>query len=134
HVGGHILKSALGVPETGNSVSVSTQYPCGTCGGPSTSDACQIHIKSGKADSNCPSAYSFLISAASQFRETRPCTNVPIKCLLLGCTQIHWKYNFIQHLDNQHPSWRNLLSSSFLPQIQISRAEQRALGITDSKI
>ncbi|KAJ7857218.1 hypothetical protein B0H13DRAFT_1463441, partial [Mycena leptocephala] len=134
HVGGHILKSVLGVPETDTSRSVSTEYPCGTCGGHTITAACRINIKSGKTDSNCPCAYAFLISAASQFRENRPCTNVPITCLLLGCTEIHWKYNFVQHLDKQHPSWRELLPSSFLPHIQISRAEQRALGIPDSKI
>ncbi|KAJ7429056.1 hypothetical protein FB451DRAFT_958599, partial [Mycena latifolia] len=107
---------------------VSRDYPCGTCGSPSTNEGCYIKIKSGKADSNCSSSYAFQILAASKFRENRPSTNIPIQCPL-GCNEIHWKYNFPQHLEKRHPSWRQLLSASFFTQIQISQAEQRALGI-----
>ncbi|KAJ6522946.1 hypothetical protein DFH09DRAFT_1096903 [Mycena vulgaris] len=52
-----------------------------------------------------------------------------------GCKAVHaqmfplnvryWKYNFFQHLDEKNPSWRELIPSSFLPRIRISRAERR---------
>ncbi|KAJ6630142.1 hypothetical protein B0H10DRAFT_2362241 [Mycena sp. CBHHK59/15] len=67
-----------------------------------------------------------MISAASQFCETRPCTNVPIKCPAADCDQFHWKYNFQQHLEDRHPQWRLILSHDFLSAIQISSAEQQA--------
>ncbi|KAJ7502158.1 hypothetical protein B0H11DRAFT_2365461 [Mycena galericulata] len=59
----------------------------------------------------------------------RPCTNVPIKCPAADCDQFHWKYNFQQHLEDRHPQWRLILSHDFLSAIQISSAEQQALGI-----
>ncbi|KAJ7863816.1 hypothetical protein B0H14DRAFT_2268529, partial [Mycena olivaceomarginata] len=80
HVGQHILNSMRGVKDS--SAKVTTELPCGFCGGPSTGDKCRIQIKSGKADSTCPSAYAFQIAAASKFSDKRPCTNVPIKCPL----------------------------------------------------
>ncbi|KAJ7027874.1 hypothetical protein C8F04DRAFT_1292136 [Mycena alexandri] len=58
----------------------------------------------------------------------RPCTNIPIKCTL-DCGQIHWKYNFQRHLQDRHPQWRQILSQDFISTIQISAAEQEALGI-----
>ncbi|KAJ7826421.1 hypothetical protein B0H13DRAFT_1566743, partial [Mycena leptocephala] len=112
---------------------VSDAYPCGTCGGPTSDGACTIRIKSGKADSDCPSLYAFLVSAAAKFTKTRPCTNVAINCPL-HCDEIHWKYNFIKHLDGRHPSWKQLLPPSFIPQIQITAEEQIALGIPESKV
>ncbi|KAF8218166.1 hypothetical protein K438DRAFT_1901061 [Mycena galopus ATCC 62051] len=133
HVGQHILKSLLGVTEPDIILLVSSDSPCGTCGGPSTGEACYIQIKSGKADSNCSSAYPFQIAAASKFSDKWPCTNVPIRCSL-GCNEIHYKYNFPQHLEKRHPSWRKLISASSLAQIQVTRGEQRALGVPDSKI
>ncbi|KAJ7472397.1 hypothetical protein B0H11DRAFT_2196011 [Mycena galericulata] len=133
HIGHHILKSVLGVIEDDVESAVSTDYPCGTCGGPSTNESCHIQIKSGKAHSNCPSMYAFQIAAASKFSENRPCTNIPIRCTL-GCDETHWKYNFPQHLQTRHPSWIQLISPPFLSQIQISQAEQRALGIPEAKM
>jgi hypothetical protein len=85
-------------------------------------------IRNGKLDSECPSAYSFMITSAGHFRDTRPCTNIPIKCPL-DCNQIHWKYNFETHLRERHPQWRQILPPGFLSTIQISSAEQQALGI-----
>ncbi|KAJ6613550.1 hypothetical protein B0H10DRAFT_214469 [Mycena sp. CBHHK59/15] len=70
-------------------------------------------------------------SSRSKFSDKRPCTNVPIKCPL-DCKEIHWKYNLLQHLEKRHPSWRELISPP--PEIQISAAEQRALGIPDTDI
>ncbi|KAJ6602124.1 hypothetical protein B0H10DRAFT_2081471, partial [Mycena sp. CBHHK59/15] len=57
------------------------------------------------------------------FRDTRPCTNVPIRCPL-ECNQIHWKYNFQSHLEERHPQWRQILPSSLVSTIQINSAEQ----------
>ncbi|KAJ7840401.1 hypothetical protein B0H14DRAFT_2167715, partial [Mycena olivaceomarginata] len=107
---------------------VAKEYPCGTCAGPTVNGGCTTGVKNGKVDSNCPSTYPFMISAAGQFRPTRPCTNIPIKCPL-DCDQFHWKYNFQQHLEERHPQWRQILSQNFLSTIQISSAEQEALGI-----
>ncbi|KAJ7735801.1 hypothetical protein B0H16DRAFT_1233435, partial [Mycena metata] len=107
---------------------VSKEYPCGTCGGPTINGGCTTGIKNGKLDSNCPLTYAFMVSVAGQFRDTRPCTNIPIKCTL-DCGQIHWKYNFQRHLQDRHPQWRQILSQDFISTIQISAAEQEALGI-----
>lgn len=116
---------------------ISSDFPCGFCGGPSSNDTCRIQKKSNKADSTCPSAYAFLISAASKFSDNRPCTNIPIPCTL-GCNETHWKYNFPQHLETRHPSWRALNTSSvipasFLSDIEVSNLEQIALGIPSMK-
>ncbi|KAJ7923690.1 hypothetical protein B0H13DRAFT_1463987, partial [Mycena leptocephala] len=105
---------------------VSHSYPCGFCGGSS----CRINIKSGKADSDCRSAYPFLISAAVKFLASRPCTNVPIRCSL-GCDEVHWKYNFEQHLRQRHPSWKQIAPQDLLEKICVSEAEQRALGVPE---
>ncbi|KAJ7928192.1 hypothetical protein B0H13DRAFT_1597877, partial [Mycena leptocephala] len=131
HVSQHILKFLFGVVEPDIIHPVSGDHPCGTCGGSSTHGACHIQIKSGKADSNCPSAYAFQIAAASKFLDNWPCTNVPLRCSF-GCSETHWKYSLPQHLESRHPSWRQLISASALSQIQISPAEQRALGIPES--
>ncbi|KAJ7087474.1 hypothetical protein C8R44DRAFT_574499, partial [Mycena epipterygia] len=128
HIGHHIMKFLRGVPDTSAKVAVSTKYPCGTCGGPTVHGACKIGIKGGKSESDCPSTYPFLISAAAKFLPTRPCTNIPIRCPL-DCNEIHWKYNFPKHLEERHPSWEARIPSSFIPQIQITRTEQLALQI-----
>ncbi|KAJ7659168.1 hypothetical protein DFH06DRAFT_1406208 [Mycena polygramma] len=132
HMGQHVLKALQGVPEADIYDGVSPDHPCGTCGAASN-DTCRIRIKSGNADSNCPSAYAFRISAAAQFSDTRPCTNIPIRCAL-GCEEMHWKYNFPQHFTQRHPSWRQVASAAFLEKLQVSRAEQRAMGIPETKI
>ncbi|KAJ7759828.1 hypothetical protein B0H14DRAFT_2634356 [Mycena olivaceomarginata] len=128
HVGEHIMKALHGV-EDSVKVPISGSYPCGMCGG-----TCQIAIEGGKADPNCPAAYSFLISAAKKFLPTRPCTNVPMVCAMLDCKETHWKYNFKQHLEDRHPDWRNLIPPHFLEQICISREEQLALKIPAQKV
>ncbi|KAK7007147.1 hypothetical protein R3P38DRAFT_3212810 [Favolaschia claudopus] len=86
-------------------------------------------IKGKKLDSQCPSAYPFMISTSKKFFPTRPCTNVPLACEMLGCKDIHWKYNFQQHLEERHPDWQQLISATFLLEIQISREELLALKI-----
>ncbi|KAJ7140069.1 hypothetical protein C8R43DRAFT_858013, partial [Mycena crocata] len=132
HVGEHIIKFMCRVDDIVEN-SVSNAYPCGTCAGPTVGGACKIGIKGGKADSECPAAYSFLISSAGKFKESRPCTNVPIPCPL-DCSETHWKYNFQRHLDDRHPQWKQVLSPSFIEKLQISRAEHLALKIPAEKI
>ncbi|KAJ6582561.1 hypothetical protein DFH09DRAFT_912293 [Mycena vulgaris] len=133
HVGHHILKAICGVADISAKFPVSDAYPCGMCGGPTDDGACKVQIKGGKALSECPSAYPFMISAASKFRESRPCTNVPIVCPL-NCNETHWKYNFQKHLQERHPSWRQIASPAFISLIQISHAEQTALQIPAAKL
>ncbi|KAF8994754.1 hypothetical protein BDZ89DRAFT_904002, partial [Hymenopellis radicata] len=83
HMGQHIVRAMCGAPEPVKIMNpVAIRYPCGFCGAAMTDTTCCISIKSGKANSNCPYAYSFQIAAASQFRDSRPGTNVPIACNL----------------------------------------------------
>ncbi|KAJ7718615.1 hypothetical protein B0H14DRAFT_2243068, partial [Mycena olivaceomarginata] len=134
HVDQHILKYNRGFQMLRPSYQcVSNEYPCGTCAGPTINGSCKMGIKNGKLDSECPSAYPFMISAAGQFRETRPCTNIPIKCPL-ECNQIHWKYNVQTHLQEGHPQWRHILPSSFILTLQISSADQKVLGIPSDRV
>ncbi|KAK7059463.1 hypothetical protein R3P38DRAFT_2495678 [Favolaschia claudopus] len=136
HVGVHILKSMYGERDlTANvpvSSDVSSSYPCGMCGG-----TCTVTIKGGKPCSEqCPTPYSFLISASKKFLPTRPCTNVPVLCAVLGCKDTHWKYNFKQHLEERHPGWQQIIpaESDFLEQIRISSEEQAKLDISPETI
>ncbi|KAJ7021304.1 hypothetical protein C8F04DRAFT_1013482 [Mycena alexandri] len=128
HAAEHILKSMCGVFDPTIKSPVAKEDPCGTCCSPTVNGGCTTGIKNCKLDSNCPSTYPFMISAAGQARPTRPCTNIPIKCPM-DCDQFHWKYNFQRHLDERHPQWRQILSQNFLSTIQISSTEQEALGI-----
>ncbi|KAJ7903852.1 hypothetical protein B0H13DRAFT_1482469, partial [Mycena leptocephala] len=132
HVGEHLLKALRGVGDASVIAPVSNKYPCGMCGGPTTNGSFKIAIKGGKADSDYPSAYSFMISAAGKFRPTRPCTNIPIECAL-GCKETHWKYNYHQHLGERHPDWKRLISTKFIEEIRISTDEQSALKIPAEK-
>ncbi|KAK6977108.1 hypothetical protein R3P38DRAFT_2582278, partial [Favolaschia claudopus] len=133
HMGHHIRKFLCDVPEdTPVKCPVAKSYPCGTCGRSMDDGQCNIRIKSNKCDSDCSSSYAFRISSASTFHETRPCTNVPIQCPF-DCQQIHWKYNFPQHLKDRHPSWRSLASATFIDQVTVTQAEELALGIPASK-
>ncbi|KAJ6614600.1 hypothetical protein B0H10DRAFT_1950574 [Mycena sp. CBHHK59/15] len=133
HAAEHILKSMCGVEDPRVKFPVAKEYPCGTCGGPTVSGGCTVGIKNGKLDSNCPSTYPFMISAAEQLRPTCLCTNIPIKCAL-DCDQVHWKYNFQQHLEERHPQWRQILSQNFISTILISSAKQEVLGIPRANV
>ncbi|KAK7021669.1 hypothetical protein R3P38DRAFT_3541400 [Favolaschia claudopus] len=140
HVGQHIIKAMYGVEDTSvktpvrschllfgvlsDSLKVSKSYPCGMCGG-----TCQASIKAKKLDSQCPSTYPFMISTAKKFLSTRPCTNVPVACAMLDCKEIHWKYNYRQHLAERHPGWEERLPQTFLPEIQVCREELLELKI-----
>ncbi|KAK6987897.1 hypothetical protein R3P38DRAFT_3229735 [Favolaschia claudopus] len=129
HIGEHILKALRGVKEVSARVPVSTSYPCGACGG-----TCSISIKNKKADSECPSAYPFLISTTKKFLPTRPCTNVPVMCAMPDCKQIHWKYNFKQHMEERHPGWEGHTANDFIDEIRISSAEQLELKIPTQRV
>ncbi|KAK7002390.1 hypothetical protein R3P38DRAFT_2794903 [Favolaschia claudopus] len=133
HIGRHILQSVLGVRDSTVKVPVSKEYPCGTCAGPTDNGNCKMGIKSGKLNSECPSAYSFMVNRAGEFRDKRPCTNIPIKCPL-GCDQTHWKYNFLRHLDERHPQWTKVVTKGFLSTIQVSSAEQAGLEIPENLV
>ncbi|KAJ7463934.1 hypothetical protein FB451DRAFT_1491961 [Mycena latifolia] len=132
HMGQHIRKALRGIQEDSVKCPVAEAYPCGTCGRSMNDGICQLRIKSGKVDSDCPSTYAFRISSAAEFRQTRPCTNIPLQCPL-NCNHMHWKYNFPMHLEAQHPTWRQLVSPKFIEQITVTRAEELALGIPEAK-
>uniref|UniRef100_D8Q4A2 Uncharacterized protein n=1 Tax=Schizophyllum commune (strain H4-8 / FGSC 9210) TaxID=578458 RepID=D8Q4A2_SCHCM len=137
HMGEHLLKVLLHVGEPSKTRAVSSQYPCGFCGGPGVGEnACGIGIKSGAAHSNCPRAYAFMLHAARKFDEKRPCTNVPVVCTFPYCGQTHWKYNYHQHFTDRHPSWRDEmpLDSELATAIRIGEAEQAAMGIPKAQI
>ncbi|KAJ7078250.1 hypothetical protein C8R44DRAFT_654684, partial [Mycena epipterygia] len=131
HMGAHIRKALRNVHEDAVKCSVAKDHPCGMCGRSMAEGACQVRIKSGNLDSDCPSAYAFRISSASKSSEKRPCTNAPIQCPF--CEQMHWKYNFPQHFNERHPSWRSLASPKFIQQISVTCAEELKLGIPDAK-
>ncbi|KAF9530963.1 hypothetical protein CPB83DRAFT_874875 [Crepidotus variabilis] len=111
HMGKHILCALRQMKEGGDmAASVSDLYPCGFCGQSTVgSGACSIDIKGGLAKSSCSQTYAFRISSAFRMSERKPCTNVPLKCRVPSCSEVHWKYNLPRHLNERHPSWRNLL-------------------------
>jgi len=92
-----------------------------------------IRIISGKAKSTCPFAYGFMIKPASQMSRKKPCTNVPISCIF--CSESHWKYNIRCHLNERHPTWERAgENKDFRDKIYISRAEERALKVTEDRV
>ncbi|KAK7015803.1 hypothetical protein R3P38DRAFT_2786723 [Favolaschia claudopus] len=70
-----------------------------------------------------------LIKTSRKFLPTRPCTNVPIVCAMEGCKETHWKYSFMQHMNERHPDWQHLVPSPFVEEIRITSEEQLKLGI-----
>ncbi|KAJ7049330.1 hypothetical protein C8F01DRAFT_1352687, partial [Mycena amicta] len=132
HLGRHILMHLLEVTDPKAKKQITSRYPCGFCGGDAAS--CALSIDSGKAESDCPYHYPFLVSAASKVTATTPCTNIPIKCPLYACKETHWKYNFLRHLEDRHQGWRATLAadSTLLSQLDISAEEQRGLKIQDA--
>ncbi|KAJ6569698.1 hypothetical protein B0H10DRAFT_1717718, partial [Mycena sp. CBHHK59/15] len=82
HMGRHILRALRGVQEEQLASPVAAKYPCGFCGDLMGDGTCTIGILRGKANSSCPEAYQFKISAASNCSTSKPCTNVPIRCIM----------------------------------------------------
>ncbi|KAJ7050241.1 hypothetical protein C8F01DRAFT_1345778 [Mycena amicta] len=132
HVGRHILMKILGVFDPNANPEVSTHYPCGFCS--RTGNHCSVKIDGGKAHSDCPSLYAFCIWSATTMSQAKPCMNVLIRCPIINCTEIHWKYNFPQHLHNKHDLRAADPLSSFLSLLPVSRQEQLALGIPPEKL
>ncbi|KAJ3537998.1 hypothetical protein NMY22_g5352 [Coprinellus aureogranulatus] len=135
HIGSHILFNLRGIEETCEmKQQVSADYPCGFCGSANSGPGgCTIDIVGGKASSSCKYAYKFIVSIASQCKPSKPCTNVPVKCL---CTQVHWKYNMRRHLDERHPGWRTQTDRTMLKllaAIEITPAEEESLGVPEDK-
>ncbi|KAL1677905.1 hypothetical protein EV122DRAFT_278718 [Schizophyllum commune] len=137
HIGRHILRAMHNKSPEAQQAQVALPYACGFCGGPSSPSGeegtCSVTIDKGQlAQSSCAYTYSFRISSAAQFKEEKPSsTNVPIRCVL--CNQAHWKYNMVQHLNDQHPTWNARIpkTSPFRATITISDAEQHALVAAD---
>ncbi|KAJ7059465.1 hypothetical protein C8F01DRAFT_1231949 [Mycena amicta] len=131
HMGQHILLHLLRVPDSRAlpGKEITARYPCGFCGGDATK--CGLSIDSGNAQSDCPYHYAFRVSSARNVSDTTPCTNAPIKCPLYTCNETHWKYNFLRHLQDRHPGWRDTLSSdsTLLSTLPVTAAEQLALQI-----
>ncbi|KAJ8087485.1 hypothetical protein PM082_006316 [Marasmius tenuissimus] len=129
HAAKHVLFSKRGVedPTAKHKVSVN---PCGFCAGPSSTEKCRVELRKKKTVSSCPQAYNFQYHAASTFKPSSPCTNVPIACpLCKSSAQNHWKYNILDHLEQCHPSWRVQTTDEFREGIRITREEELAMNI-----
>jgi len=82
--------------------------------------------------------------SAATFRESSPCTNVPVHCPLcpLGTSGQHptfWKYCFVQHMalhhtDDNADGEAPPLPFSLLKTTHISLAEGQAMGIPSEKM
>ncbi|KAJ6608018.1 hypothetical protein B0H10DRAFT_1816716, partial [Mycena sp. CBHHK59/15] len=112
---------------------VADNYPCGFCGQAISGSNCTAGIAGGKkVNSSCPHSYPFQITAASKSSAAKPCTNVPMRCDL--CTDIHWKYNMMQHLQDRHPTWETTMPApnrdALASKISITREEYR-LGVPE---
>ncbi|KAJ7799550.1 hypothetical protein B0H14DRAFT_2248143, partial [Mycena olivaceomarginata] len=134
HVGKHILCSLRGVHENNIVTPVGEHYPCGFCGQSTLNGTCVIGILHGQANSSCSDAYKFKIAAASKSSISKPCTNVPIACIM--CNSVHWKYNMDAHLLERHPNWELTVAKekrdAFLSRMCISESEETHLGIIKS--
>ncbi|KAF8185751.1 hypothetical protein K438DRAFT_1936875 [Mycena galopus ATCC 62051] len=131
HMGKHIFLAQRGVEEEDLITETAINYPCGFCGQAMSGTNCTVGIAAGKkVISSCPDSYSFQITAAAKCTAGKPCTNVPIRCVL--CQEAHWKYNMGCHLREQHPSWEATMSKesreSLLSNISITRDEEFRLG------
>ncbi|KAF9042836.1 hypothetical protein BDZ89DRAFT_1009191 [Hymenopellis radicata] len=138
-MGHHLLRAKRGLgPDTDTGVVVSQDYPCGFCGQSTVTGTCKLKIVGGFTSCECAYTYRLQIKAASRVSASKPCTNVPVVCVISGCGETHWKYNMPRHLNDRHPSWDKNLSEaalqSFVSKITISRAEEVAVGIPEDQI
>ncbi|KAL0571323.1 hypothetical protein V5O48_010645 [Marasmius crinis-equi] len=134
HAAKHVLLSKRGVEDPTAKHKVSSN-PCGFCGGLSSAEKCRVELRKKKTVSSCPQAYNFQYHAASTFKLSSPCTNVPIPCpLCKNTTQDHWKYNILNHLERCHPSWRAQTSDDFKETIRITKQEELAMSIPEELI
>ncbi|KAL0061746.1 hypothetical protein AAF712_011419 [Marasmius tenuissimus] len=134
HAAKHILLSKRGIKDPTAKHKVPSN-PCGFCAGPSSVDKCRVELRKKKTVSSCPQAYSFQYHAASTFKASSPCTNVPISCpLCKNSTSDHWKYNMLDHLERCHPSWRAQTTDDFKEGIRITKEEELAMNIPEQLI
>ncbi|KAH6916952.1 hypothetical protein BKA70DRAFT_1089861 [Coprinopsis sp. MPI-PUGE-AT-0042] len=136
HMGEHILRMYRGVQEPKTAFSsISQDYPCGFCGTSTVNGACEIRVEGGKAISKCPQAYNFLIKAALKISQSKPCTNVPMKCNF--CDETHWKYNIRRHLSARHPSWNEQTGKGvdeLVKNMLITELEEVQMGIPPERL
>ncbi|KAL0575072.1 hypothetical protein V5O48_006891 [Marasmius crinis-equi] len=135
HAAQHILRARRGVEDPSAKKNLS-ENPCGFCAGPSSINQCRVDLRKKKTVSTCPQAYDFQYAAASTFKPTSPCTNVPIPCPLCPSKSgpDQWKYNMIHHLQQTHPTWKEMVTEEFKESIRITKNEEMALGIPEDKI
>ncbi|KAK7055697.1 hypothetical protein R3P38DRAFT_3565250, partial [Favolaschia claudopus] len=111
HVGKHIFCSQQGIKEPNILTTVAAKYPCGFCGQEMSTSKCTISI------------------AALKSSAAKPCTNAPLVCNL--CSETHWKYNMLQHLQERHPTWDKTMDPSSLSvlraKLAISQEEESRL-------
>jgi len=111
-------------------------FPCGFCSQSTDQQShCQLQpMKAGKAHSGCSQVYNFQIAAASKISKQKACTNVPLQCRF--CTELHWKYNMVFHLQLKHPRWEENVNEQerddFHRKILIDTEEETKLGIPDN--
>ncbi|KAK7015800.1 hypothetical protein R3P38DRAFT_2786721 [Favolaschia claudopus] len=113
HVGKHIFLSQQGIEEPNNVTTVAKKYPCGFCGQEMSKTGCTIAI----------------VKAALKSSAAKPCTNAPLGCSL--CSETHWKYNMLEHLQERHPTWDKTMEKSdltaFRAKLAISEEEENRL-------
>ncbi|KAH7925284.1 hypothetical protein BV22DRAFT_1011487, partial [Leucogyrophana mollusca] len=114
HVGEHILRFMRGISEELSGDPVSPE-PCGFCGRSGISSCNEVFLTSGsspQAQTNCAYASKFHYAPSLKSTSTSPCTNVPIRCQIPGCSALvdkrHtaiWKYNMPAHILAAHKDY-----------------------------
>jgi hypothetical protein len=95
-----------------------------------------------KIASSCPEFSGITYASALKGSKTTPCTNVPVICeLCIPPNNSHivhgvWRYNLTEHVTAMHPghTQRSQFSQKFLELLDISSAEQLAMGIPQEQI
>lgn len=127
--------------------------PCGFCGRSGIAACAELYLTTGKAPqvvSSCAFAHKFYYKSAKKHTSSSACTNVPIRCLLPGCSAFVgknvtavWKYNIGEHIQLCHPGHAtsdqpqldsNPLPPAMLEEMFLSRQEELDLGIPAEKI
>ncbi|KAH9910636.1 uncharacterized protein B0H18DRAFT_1176982 [Fomitopsis serialis] len=147
HVGEHILRAILEVPEANLREQIHSVYPCGFCG----RTGCNIDLlktsSSYQPASNCPHAHKFNLAPAKKYSARMPSTNVPLHCDLCETDPTtkkkptFWKYNIFNHIQDKHPrNWEagtrrtKGLSKAFIASIDIDPRELTAIAPSATRI
>ena len=94
--------------------------------------------KPAKITSDCTYHYATLVySKALESKETSPCTNLPLNCPIcpVGLNEqrrTFWKYNFIQHMTEEHLTEEGILAScppELIVSTHITKSEELWMGI-----